>query len=82
VLGVEHWLDPDQQQALTAMKELLREVSDEGRLAPDMITPFASMILGALDEMALAVARAPDPAAALPGARTAVGELLRRILTP
>jgi AcrR family transcriptional regulator len=82
VLGVEYWLDPDQQQALTAMKELLREVSGEGRLAPDMIAPFASMILGALDEMALAVARAPDPEAALPGARTAVGELLRRVLTP
>lgn len=82
VLGVEHWLDPDQQQALTAMKALLAEVSQEGLLAPDLVDPFASMILGALDEMALVVARAADPAAALPGARAAVEELLRRVLTP
>ena len=82
VLGVEHWLDPDQQRALTAMRALLTEVSEEGRLPPDLVNPFASMILGALDEMALVVARAPDPEAALPGARAAVEELLRRVLTP
>ena len=82
VLGIEHWLDPDQQQALTAMKALLREVSENGRLAPELVDPFASMILGALDEMALTVARAPEPEAALPGARAAVEELLRRVLTP
>ena len=82
VLGIEHWLDPDQQQALTAMKALLREVSENGRLAPELVDPFASMLLGALDEMALTVARAPEPEAALPGARAAVEELLRRVLTP
>ena len=82
VLGIEHWLDPDQQQALTATKALLREVSEDGRLAPELVDPFATMLLGALDEMALTVARAPEPEAALPGARAAVGELLRRVLTP
>jgi AcrR family transcriptional regulator len=82
VLGIEHWLDPDQQQALTAMKALLREVSEDGRLAPELVDPFATMLLGALDEMALTVARAPEPEAALPGARAAVEELLRRVLTP
>ena len=82
VLGIEHWLDPDQQQALTAMKALLREVSEDGRLAPELVDPFAAMLLGALDEMALTVARAPEPEAALPGARAAVEELLRRVLTP
>jgi AcrR family transcriptional regulator len=82
VLGMEYWRDPGQQQAVTAMKGLLQEVSATGRLPQDLVAPFASMILGALDEMALLVARAPDSEAALPGARAAVEELLRRVLTP
>jgi AcrR family transcriptional regulator len=80
VLGTERWHDPDQQQALAAMRALLQAISDEGRLAPELVTAFAHMILGAIDEMAMMIARAGDSEAALAEGRTAVEELLRRLL--
>jgi AcrR family transcriptional regulator len=80
VLGLERWHDPDQQQAVVAMRAILGELAGEGRLPPELVIPFASMILGALDEMAMGVARAPDPRAAVTEARAAVAELLRRLL--
>ncbi|MGH3165703.1 MAG: TetR/AcrR family transcriptional regulator [Trebonia sp.] len=80
VLGLERWYDPEKQQAFGAMSALLRAVADEGRLAPELIRPFAHMILGAMDEMAIVVARAPDSAAAIADARPAVEEMLNRLL--
>jgi AcrR family transcriptional regulator len=80
VLGVARWHDPDQQQALASMRVLLQAVSDEGRLAPELVAAFAHMILGAIDEMAMVVALAEDPDAALAEGRTAVEEFLRRLL--
>ena len=80
VLGLERWYDPEQQRAFGAMCVLLRGISDEGRLAPELVTPFAHMILGAMDEMAIVVARAPDPAVAAADARPVVEELLTRLL--
>jgi hypothetical protein len=47
-----------------------------------LVVPFAHMILAALDEIALVVARAPDPAAAVAEGRGAVQELLSRLLRP
>ena len=40
------------------------------------------MILGAIDEMAVVIARAPDKEAALAEGRVAVDEMLRRLLGP
>jgi hypothetical protein len=40
------------------------------------------MMLAALDEMALVIARAEDPDAAMAEGRAAVEELLRRLLPP
>lgn len=80
VLGLERWYDPDKQQAFGAMQSLLRTVAAEGRLAPELVSPFAHMILGAMDEMAIIVARAPDSAAAIAEARPAIEELLNRLL--
>jgi AcrR family transcriptional regulator len=80
VLGLDRWRDPDQQQAVVAMRAILGELASEGRLAPELVSSFASMILGALDEMAFLVARSPDPQAAVAEGHTAVSELLRRLL--
>jgi AcrR family transcriptional regulator len=80
VLGVGRWHDPDQQQALASTKALLQVISDEGRLAPELVTAFAHMILGAIDEIAMAIALADDPDAALASGRTAVEEFLHRLL--
>ena len=80
VLGLERWRALNEEYALGATRALLQAVADEGHLSPELVAPFAMMLLGALDEVAMAIARADDPEAALVTGRAAVRELLRRIL--
>jgi AcrR family transcriptional regulator len=82
VLGWEHWRDMDNGRTLGAVRELLQAVSDSGRLPAGLVGPFAHMILAALDEMALVVARAEDSEAALAEGRAAVAVFLERLLRP
>jgi AcrR family transcriptional regulator len=82
VLGWERWRTMDDGRTLGAMRVMLQAVSDTGRLGPELVVPFAHMILAALDEITLVIARAPDPAAAVGEGRAAVEELLRRLLRP
>lgn len=82
VLGWERWRTMDDGRTLGAMRATLRAVSDSGHLEPELVDPFAHMILAALDELALVIARAEDSAAALAAGRTAVRELLHRLLRP
>lgn len=82
VFGWERWRAMDEQYALGAMRGLLRAVRDEGNLAPELVNPFAHMILAALDEIAMVIARAEDHEAAMAEGRVAVSELLCRLLTP
>lgn len=79
VLGLERWRAMNEEYSLGATRLLLQAVADEGRLSPDLVAPFALMLLGALDELAMAVARADDRETALAAGRHAVRELLRRI---
>ena len=79
VLGLERWRAMNEEYSLGATRLLLQAVADEGRLSPDLVAPFAQMLLGALDELAMAVARADDRETALASGRHAVRELLRRI---
>ncbi len=81
VLGWERWRAMDQNTFITA-RALLQAVADAGQLAPGLVDSFAHMILAALDEMALVIARAEDPGAAMAEGRVAVVELLRRLLVP
>ena len=82
VLGWERWRTMDDGQTLGAMKAMLQAVSDSGRLPSELVEPFSHMILAALDETALVVARAPDSAAAVAEGRKAVEEYLGRLLRP
>jgi AcrR family transcriptional regulator len=79
VLGLERWRAMNEEYSLGATRLLLRAVANEGRLSPDLVAPFALMLLGALDELAMAIARADDRETALAAGRHAVRELLRRI---
>lgn len=82
VLGWDRWRDMDDGRTLGAMRAMLQGVSDSGRLPPELVSPFAHMILGALDEIAMVVARAADSTAAVAEGRHAVEELLNRLLRP
>jgi AcrR family transcriptional regulator len=80
VLGWERWRAMDEQSSLGAVRVILARISSSGRLAPELVDSFAHMILAALDELAVVIARAEDPQAAMADGRVAVRELLRRLL--
>ena len=82
VLGWEQWRDMDEGRTVGAMRAMLQAVSDTGRLPQELVGPFAHMILAALDEAAMIVARAPDSRAAVAEGRQAVEEFLARLLLP
>jgi AcrR family transcriptional regulator len=82
VLGWEQWRAMDEGRTVGAMRAMLQAVSDSGRLPQGLVEPFSHMILAALDEAAMVVARAPDSRAAVAESRQAVEELLNRLLRP
>jgi AcrR family transcriptional regulator len=82
VLGWEQWRAMDEGRTVGAMRAMLQAVSDSGRLPRELVEPFSHMILAALDEAAMVVARAPDSRAAVAEGRQAVEELLNRLLRP
>ena len=82
VLGWDRWRAMDDGRTLGALRMLLQAVSDSGRLPAELVAPFSHMILAALDEIVLVVARAPDSTAAVAEGRMAVEALLDRLLRP
>jgi len=82
VLGWEQWRAMDEGRTVGAMRAMLQAVSDTGRLPAELVDPFAPMILAALDEAAMIVARAPDSRAAVAEGRQAVEQFLARLLHP
>jgi AcrR family transcriptional regulator len=82
VLGWDRWRAMDDGRTLGALRMLLQAISDSGRLPAELVAPFSHMILAALDEIVLVIARADDATAAVAEGRMAVEELLRRLLRP
>jgi len=82
VLGWEQWRAMDEGRTVGIVAQMLQAVSDTGRLPAEFVQPFAHMILAALDEAAMVVARAPDTRTAVAESRQAVEELLNRLLRP
>lgn len=82
VLGWEKWQAMNGDRALGAVRAIMADIADQGRLKPELAGPFAHMILAAMDELALVIARAEDPVAARALGREAIAELLRRLTTP
>jgi AcrR family transcriptional regulator len=82
VLGWERWRAMDDGRTLGTMRAMLQAISDSGRLPAELVGPFSHMILAALDEIVLVIARAPDSTAAVAEGRMAVQALLDRLLQP
>jgi AcrR family transcriptional regulator len=76
VLGWPRWREICLRSAGSLVEAALQGEIDAGRLAPQPVRPLAHLLMGALDEAALYVARAEDPAAA----RSEMGATLRRLL--
>ncbi len=76
VLGYERWREIAERYGLGIIEATLAAAVEAGQLPPQPVKPLAHMLLGALDEAGLFVARADDVAAA----RAEVGRSLDRLL--
>ncbi len=64
VLGWQAWRDLADRYGLGLLQHGLQAAMDAGAISPQPVMPMAHVLIGALDECALYVARAADPAAA------------------
>jgi AcrR family transcriptional regulator len=76
VLGWQRWREIGFRHGLGLVAATLQAGMDAGAIARQPLTPLAHLLLGALDEGALLVARAADPATA----RAEVEEVIDRLL--
>jgi AcrR family transcriptional regulator len=79
VLGWERWRHAG-GQAIGAMRQLIQAVADEGHLPPSLVSPYAHMLMAALDELALMIAEADDKPAAIAESRAAIEDALGRLI--
>jgi AcrR family transcriptional regulator len=80
VLGWQRYRELDEQTALVTIRAALGYAADAGTIERDHVDVFAHIVLASSNEVAMMVARAPEPAAALPAAESAVIEFLDRLL--
>jgi AcrR family transcriptional regulator len=76
VIGWQAWRDLDNQFALGLLKAALSGMAAAGRFRPDMVDTYAHLLLAAMIEASLLVARANDADDAIAKGREALEELL------
>lgn len=76
VLGWDAWRAIDADNTLGVIEAVVQSAIDAGQMAPQPARAVAHVLLGALDEAAMVVARADDPAQA----REEMSQTLRRLL--
>ena len=76
VLGWQTWREIDAVHGLGLVTEALEHVMDAGLIEIQPVLPLAHLLLAALNEAAMLVANAKDPAAT----RTLVGTTVERLL--
>ena len=79
VLGLERWRELD-EPALGQIRAALTYAAEAGSIERRHVDTFAHIVLAALNEVAMMIARADDPAAALSAGESAVAEFLDRLL--
>jgi AcrR family transcriptional regulator len=80
VLGWERWRRLDEDNLLGEIKLALSGVVATGGIRAEHVDVFSHIVLAAINEMALMIARSDDLQATLDGAEEAVDEFLRRLL--
>jgi AcrR family transcriptional regulator len=75
-VGWQKWRDIDERHGFGLLKGTLEAAAQAGRIRADAIDALAHMLLAALVEVALVIARADDPEAAGRKGRAAVEALL------
>lgn len=82
VLGWEHWREVDARHGLGLLKEGLRQAIEEGEIRDQPVDPVAHLLLGAMNESAMWIARYSDPESALRLAGKSLDDLLEGLHTP
>src|SRR5579863_680672 len=80
VVGWEKWREIEERHGFGRLKQAFQAIASAGRIPEDMADMFAHIVLASLIEIAFVIARAPDPAIAARGGRSAMKELLTRLL--
>ena len=76
VLGWDEWREIDTQYGLGLVKASLENAMETGLIERQPVDPLAHLLVGALDEAAMYIARAADPSAA----RREMGKSIERML--
>jgi AcrR family transcriptional regulator len=80
VLGWARWREIEEEHALGMLKGAMQVAAADGRILPELVDPYAHMLLVSVNELALLIARADDPVAEQLAAQTAIDVLLTRLL--
>ncbi len=81
VLGWEAFRELNQRYGLGMTEQLLAGAIEAGELRAQPVRPLAMVLLGAIDEAAMVIAGAADPAAAQAEVRAVVHDLLDGLLS-
>ncbi len=82
VVGWERWREIDEQHAFGLVKAAIAAIAADGRVRPELVDVMAHMVLAALLEVALLVARADEGRLAIRRGQEAVDELLTALFGP
>jgi AcrR family transcriptional regulator len=79
VLGWERWRAMEEHHALGLIRAGLQIIADEGKMRPELVRTMAHVLLAAVNEVALLVARSDDKEAAMQAGAETIDELLQRL---
>jgi AcrR family transcriptional regulator len=82
VLGWHKWREIEARHGFGLLKSALVAMAERGRMRRDLVDVFAHILLAALIEVALMIARADDPADALQSGRVALRQLTDKLVAP
>ena len=76
VLGWDLWHELDERYAFGSLKAVLTGLAEQGRILPGAVEPWANLLLGAIMQAGMVVARAEDPGAAKQAMHDTFGQIL------
>jgi AcrR family transcriptional regulator len=79
VLGWERWREIGLKYGLGLVEAMIAHAISTGRIREQPVKPLAHVLIGSLDEAALFVVRAEDPAAARDQMRAVIAQLVRAL---
>jgi AcrR family transcriptional regulator len=80
VLGWERWRALEERHALGLIKGVLAAIADQGDLDPELVDVYSHVILAAINEIALLIARSDQPDREAELGADAIDEVLSRLL--